>query len=71
MVRNVGSADRVARISFGLILLAVAVGLFGRSAYNAWGWFGVMPVASGLVEWCPFYSLFGLATRESRFSDDG
>lgn len=55
--RNVGTADRVARIVVGVALLALA--LTGRSA---WGWLGVIPLATALVGSCPLYTLFGVRT---------
>jgi len=58
MVRNVGSADRIARIVVGAILIAlVFVG-----PQSPWGWIGVVPIATALFGWCPAYTLFGLRT---------
>jgi hypothetical protein len=35
----------------------VATGTIG-----AWGWVGVVPLATGLLGWCPAYRLFGINT---------
>jgi hypothetical protein len=55
---NIGSTDRMARIIVGaaLILLALA-GVIG-----AWGWIGVVPLATGFIRFCPAYTLLGMNT---------
>ena len=60
MSANVGLTDRVLRIVFGLALIAVALGLFGPAYQTAWGWIGLIPLATGLVSWCPAYALLGI-----------
>lgn len=58
MTRNEGTIDRTLRIIVGLILLAlVFVG-----PQTAWGWIGIVPLATGLLGFCPAYKLFGLST---------
>ncbi|MDX5934308.1 DUF2892 domain-containing protein [Acidithiobacillus thiooxidans] len=27
-----------------------------------WGWLGLVPLITGLVGWCPAYTLFGIRT---------
>lgn len=59
---NVGYADRSPRIALGLILIAlVFVG-----PHTAWGWLGLIPLATGLMRTCPAYSLFGIDTCAAR-----
>ena len=58
MNTNVGSFDRILRVLAGLILIALAV--FGIG--TPWTWIGVVPLATGLIGWCPAYKLFGLRT---------
>ena len=55
---NVGSTDKIVRIAAGAILILLA--LFGIIGW--WGWIGVVPLASGLMNWCPAYTLFGINT---------
>ena len=62
MSANVGTIDRVLRIVVGLALIAAAVGLFGAAYQTVWGWIGLIPLATGLVGWCPLYSSFGVKT---------
>ncbi|HRK24686.1 MAG TPA: DUF2892 domain-containing protein [Beijerinckiaceae bacterium] len=58
MTQNVGGIDRALRIIIGLVLLSlVFVG-----PQTAWGWVGIVPLATGLIGWCPPYSLFGFNT---------
>ena len=55
---NVGGADRILRIVVGLaLILLVLTGQIG-----AWGWIGVVPLATGLFRMCPLYSVFGMNT---------
>lgn len=65
MFANVGTIDRVVRIVVGLALIAAAVGLFGVSYQTVWGWIGFIPLATGLVGWCPLYTVLGLKTCRS------
>ena len=56
MNANVGSLDRQIRISSGIVLIAlVLTGVLGP-----WGWVGLVPLATGLFNFCPLYSLVGI-----------
>ncbi len=58
MLQNVGTVDRVIRVVAGLALMAGSLlGYIG-----AWGWIGVVPLATGLFRFCPAYLPFGLST---------
>ena len=57
MKTNVGGADKILRIMAGIALLAWAV--FGGPV---WAWIGIVPLATGLLGWCPAYTLFGMNT---------
>lgn len=53
---NVGSIDRILRISVGLALVALAAnGIVGW-----WGWLGLIPLATGIFRFCPAYPLLGI-----------
>ena len=55
---NVGTLDRIIRIILGLTLIALAyTGITG-----AWGYIGIVPLATGLLKWCPLYTLLGVQT---------
>jgi hypothetical protein len=63
MTRNVGTADRIARVVIGLLLLAYAIPLgFPNTGWNWVGWIGVVPILTAVVGSCPMYSMFGLST---------
>ena len=57
MKTNVGGADKILRIVAGIALLAWAV--FGGPV---WAWIGIVPLATGLLGWCPAYTLVGMNT---------
>ncbi len=54
---NVGGIDRVLRIVVGLALVGWA--LMGGPV---WAWIGVVPLATGVVGFCPLYPLLGFST---------
>ncbi len=58
MKLNVGGLDRALRIVAG----AALVGLTVAGTIGAWGWIGVVPLATGLFGFCPIYPLLGLNT---------
>ena len=56
--KNVGTVDRAIRIIVGVVLIAlVFVG-----PQTAWGWIGVVPLATGLLGWCGLYTVLGMKT---------
>jgi hypothetical protein len=55
---NVGGIDRILRIVAGLVL----IGLAATGKVGAWGWIGLVPLATGLMSSCPLYSIVGLNT---------
>jgi hypothetical protein len=63
MTTNEGIVDRALRVIVGLVLIAAALGWFGPAYTSVWGWIGVVPLLTGLVGWCPLYSLLGIKTR--------
>ncbi len=58
MNANVGSVDRAIRIVIGLALIGAAL----AGVIGAWGWLGVVPLATGLFRFCPAYLPFGIRT---------
>jgi hypothetical protein len=61
MKANVGGIDRILRIVVGLALIAWAL-----TGGPAWAFIGVVPVATGLIGWCPAYLPFGLSTCSTK-----
>jgi hypothetical protein len=62
MNENIGTIDRTLRILLGLALIGAALGLFGTEYQSLWGWIGALPLATGLVGWCPVYKILGMKT---------
>ena len=62
MKSNVGGIDRVVRIVAGLALIGLTV----TGVVGAWGWLGVVPLATGAIGWCPPYALFGWNTCSTK-----
>jgi Protein of unknown function (DUF2892) len=50
--------ERAIRLIAGLGLLSLAF----VGPHTAWGYLGVVPLATGIIGSCPAYTLFGLST---------
>lgn len=61
MKANVGGADKWLRIAVGVALIAWAA-----MGGPAWAWIGVVPVLTGLFNFCPLYALLGMNTCKTR-----
>ncbi len=60
MPKNVGGIDRILRIVVGAALIIWHLFLGGP----VWAWIGVVPLATGLLNFCPVYSILGLDTNK-------
>lgn len=58
MKTNVGGIDKVVRIVAGVVLIALAA----TGTIGLWGWIGVVPLLTGLFNFCPAYALLGIKT---------
>lgn len=62
---NEASWDRIARVILGVVMVGLGVGVVG----GTWGWVlavvGLVPLITGLVGWCPIYSIIGRGTKEA------
>lgn len=58
MKANVGGIDKTLRIVVGLALIAWVLLAGGP----AWAWIGVIPLATGIFNVCPAYSILGIKT---------
>jgi hypothetical protein len=62
MTCNIGGIERLLRAIVGLALISlVYVG-----PQTAWGWIGLVPLATAIVGWCPPYALLGINTCRAR-----
>ncbi|WFE71396.1 DUF2892 domain-containing protein [Halomonas sp. M1] len=62
MKTNVGGIDKVARIVVGAVLIGLAL----TGTIGAWGWIGIVPLATGLFNFCPLYPLLGISTCKTK-----
>jgi hypothetical protein len=60
MKANVGGIDKAARIVVGVGLLSLLAILEGNARW--WGLVGLVPLATGLFNFCPVYPLLGWNT---------
>jgi ABC-type branched-subunit amino acid transport system permease subunit len=58
MTANVGGIDRILRIVAGLALIALAA----TGVVGAWGYLGVIVLATGVFRFCGAYTLLGINT---------
>jgi membrane protein implicated in regulation of membrane protease activity len=58
MKLNVGGIDKTLRIVAGLVLIGLAIAGIGAP----WTWIGIVPLATGVIGFCPFYPLLGMNT---------
>ncbi len=58
MKTNVGGIDKILRMAVGVVLIGLAVAGVG----TPWTWIGVLPLLTGIVGFCPAYSLIGVST---------
>ncbi|MEN8193353.1 MAG: DUF2892 domain-containing protein [Bacteroidota bacterium] len=60
MKKNVGSVDRLLRLIVGAVIV-----VWGVYAENWWGLIGLVPLMTGLMNWCPLYIPFKMSTIQS------
>jgi hypothetical protein len=59
MTINVGSTDRWLRIVLGIVV--IVLGFYFQSW---WGALGIIPIATGLLRFCPLYFPFKINTAK-------
>ena len=62
MTANVGGIDRILRIVAGFALIALAA----TGVVGAWGYLGVIVLATGVFSFCGAYTLLGINTCPMR-----
>lgn len=58
MNRNMGQTDRIIRFAVGALLIVLAL----SGVIGAWGWIGIVPIATAALNFCPAYRLLGINT---------
>jgi len=61
MKKNIGGTERIIRTIAGAGVLSLAF----VGPRSAWAYLGIIPIATGLIGWCPPYALFGFSTCKS------
>ncbi len=61
MKKNLGTTDRTIRIIIGLFL--IVLGIFGS---KIWIIIGLIPLITGLLNYCPLYTLLGISTNKEK-----
>ena len=58
MPTNEGAWDRIIRVIAGLAIISLVF----IGPQSPWGWLGLIPLATGVVGFCPAYAVFGVNT---------
>ena len=58
LTHNESSLDRTLRVGLGIVLLSLVF----LGPQTLWGLVGLVPLATGLVGFCPLYRLLGIDT---------
>ncbi|MEE4175083.1 MAG: DUF2892 domain-containing protein [Xanthomonadales bacterium] len=58
MNKNIHPVERAVRVIGGLAIVSLAF----VGPQSPWAWLGLVPVATGLIGWCPPYALLGIST---------
>lgn len=61
-MKNVGGIDKALRIVIGLALISLV--FIGPK--TMWGWVGIVPLATGLINFCPLYPLIGFSSAKEK-----
>ena len=60
MNKNIGSVDCLIRIIIGIVLIALTI----NGNIGVWGWIGIIPLATALINFCPLYRILGFSSRK-------
>ncbi|MBF0327838.1 MAG: DUF2892 domain-containing protein [Nitrospirae bacterium] len=61
MKQNIGKIERIARIAVGMALISLAF----VGPQTPWAFLGAVPFLTGVLGWCPPYSMLGISTCRS------
>lgn len=61
---NEANWDRIGRVGLGVLLLVLGwAGVVEGTLGTVFTWLGFVPLATGLVGWCPLYAIFRFRTN--------
>ena len=61
-MKNVGRIDQIIRTIIGIGVLSLLLILPGDAKW--WGLIGLIPLVTGIIGYCPLYSLLRISTRK-------
>jgi len=65
MTQNAGGIDKILRIVVGIALIGLTI----MGVLPVWGYIGIVPLATGLMGWCPLYTVLGINTCPVKKAD--
>jgi len=64
-IANEASWDRIARVALGVVLLGLGwTGTVDGALGTVFKFLGFVPLATGLLGWCPIYAIFQFRTND-------
>jgi hypothetical protein len=63
MKLNEASWDRIARVALGVALIIGGLAAVGGTGGYVMAAIGLIPLVTGLISWCPIYSIFKTGTK--------
>lgn len=61
MKKNICKYERWARVIAGIVLIALAA----MGKIGLWGYVGIIPLVTGLLAFCPIYTLLGIGKNNN------
>jgi hypothetical protein len=62
MTVNVCGLDRIIRLTLGVLLVA----WIGFADGPVWAWIGVLGLVTGVLSFCPLYTMAGMSTCQNK-----
>lgn len=62
MKGNISCTERVLSIVVGAVLVTFAY----THQLNSWAWIGAVPLATGIIEFCPLYTIICVHLKDGR-----
>ncbi|MCU7844213.1 MAG: DUF2892 domain-containing protein [Candidatus Thiodiazotropha sp. (ex Monitilora ramsayi)] len=62
MTQNVGTIERTLRVLVGAALLVWGFVISPEPVW--WAAIGAVPLLTGLISWCPLYSIIGFSSKK-------
>ncbi len=71
MKANESSWDRIARVVLGVALIVGGLTAVGGTGGYIMAAVGLIPLVTGLIGWCPIYSILKIGTKENATPTSG